>query len=89
MNFEKSYFEHNRLALALFRATSVADTDAQAVLKRSLAELPDDERKVIEKMSLGMFDAARSAPAGIDAEAFFSAFSARLDDLEGVLSAED
>ncbi|WP_026532546.1 hypothetical protein [Arthrobacter sp. H41] len=82
MTFTENYFTHNRLALALFRATSVEDADALAVLERTASELPAGELEAVEKMTLNMFAAAARTPTGVGPDEFFDAYSKRLDELE-------
>lgn len=75
----------NRLALALFRATSVEDTDALAVLQESIKELPEHSRDALEKMLGNIVAAAKVAPAGVGAEEFFDHYSIALERREAAL----
>lgn len=82
MTMERHTLNLNRLALALFRATSVGDDDALAVLQGRLEELPEASRETLEKMLSNMVAAAKAAPAGVGPEEFFDQYSIALDRAE-------
>ncbi|UKA65434.1 hypothetical protein LFT44_13000 [Arthrobacter sp. FW306-05-C] len=75
----------NRLALALFRAESVEDADALAVLQGQIEALPETSRETLEKMLRNIVAAAQAAPAGVGPEEFFDHYSAALDRKESEL----
>lgn len=76
----------NRLALALFRATSVGDDDALAVLQGQIEELPEHSQATLEKVVRNLVAAASLAPASIGPEEFFDHYSVALDREEVALN---
>lgn len=77
---ERNDTDLHRMALAIFRATSVEDADALRVLEAQAAELPTGGREKVEKMTTNIFAAAKLAFVG--PEEFFDRYAASLDDLE-------
>lgn len=79
---EQQAIKMNRLALALFRAESVGDTDALAVLQARVEELPNGERETLQKVVRNLFAAAQAAPAKFGPEEFFDRYSEAIDQAE-------
>ncbi|WP_026549552.1 hypothetical protein [Arthrobacter sp. Br18] len=81
------YFRFNRFALALFRATSLDDTDALAVLEAQAAAMPVEELEQVERLTGTMFAMAAQMPASIGPERILDEYGARLDQLEAAAKA--
>jgi hypothetical protein len=75
----------NRVALALFRATSVDDTDALSVLQARLMEMEPSEQTAVERILRNMFHTAAALPAGKGPQDFFDVYSRKLDEAEASL----
>lgn len=76
----------NRLALALFRATSVEDDDALEVLQGQIEALPQHGRDTLELMLNNIVAAANAAPPGVGPEEFFDHYSLALNRAEARLN---
>lgn len=81
------YFRLSRFALALFRATSLDDTDSLAVLEAQAAAMPPEELEQVERLGASMFAMASQMPASIGPERILDEYGARLDQLQAAARA--